>query len=319
MSWLPTAADPLGAAAHNVGGATWDKYLAPVLDPGGAMIQQGAAGGPLTWDSFLGGVPSSSFTATPATDQSGRPYDHLATASYLPQIGQTFAGENALAQSLTAQANGTGGPNLGEQLLRQATNQNIQSQAGAVASMRGLSPAAAQRLIALNGANIQQQAAGQAATERMQEQLAAQQQLAGLYGQTGQQAIGGNTSQNAAALSNQQGTQSLNQQTQAQNAALAGQARGQNAEGFNALMQPVASAIGGGAQGAGGALAGAALAAHGSVVPGRKDFPGDDTRNDKKPYLLSPGELVVPESIANDFIATAMYALKMKRGKRGAR
>lgn len=73
---------------------------------------------------------------------------------------------------------------------------------------------------------------------------------------------------------------------------------------------------GGGASGGGGGGAGVAggamgtagssapegaemmLAADGGPVPGRPNVPGDSPRNDKVPAMLSPGEVVVPRSIA---------------------
>lgn len=287
----------------------------------------GQPGGPLgTGTSMTPGAGSNDTGTAPISNYVASAPSMTSYGGYGQQIGQTFAGENALAASLAAQANGTGGPNLGEQLLRQATNQNIQSQAGAVASLRGLSPAAQQRLIALNSAGIQQQSAGQAATERMQEQLAAQAQLGALYGQQGQQAIGGNSQQNLAAMEGQRinaGTATANEQAQSE-------FQRQQEQWHAALLGPVTAGIGGASQGAGSAIAGgsmggggaagaaAAAAAHGAIVPGRKQFPGDDPRNDKKPYLLSPGEVVVPASIADDPIAAAMYVARMRRRRKAA-
>lgn len=61
----------------------------------------------------------------------------------------------------------------------------------------------------------------------------------------------------------------------------------------------------GGLIGAGGSMGAAALApapvmlaAHGAVVPGKPEVPGDSPRNDKVPAMLSAGEVVVPRSIA---------------------
>lgn len=41
-------------------------------------------------------------------------------------------------------------------------------------------------------------------------------------------------------------------------------------------------------------------AAHGGVVPGIPKMPGDSSKNDVQPALLSPGEIVVPRSAAHD-------------------
>jgi hypothetical protein len=302
------------------------------------------------------GLPMNTFQAQAAglgngpTDLSEQDFNQMISNALAQQAGVN-TNQNALAQSLQAQANGTGGPNLAQQQLQNATNQNIQSQAGAVAGLRGLNPAMAGRLIANQGAAIQQGAAGQSAELRMQQQLAAQQQLAGLYAQQAGQnsaylnaGLGGQTAQNSLNLQNFGQQQAINANkasqnaslqsaAQAQNAGLAGyqaQAAGATASGLGSVFASQAGRDGAAAAGGAGAAASStglgaadleaagtvALAAHGGEVPGRRPYPGDDTRNDTKPFMLSPGEKVIPASIADDPQAVAAFVAAIERHKK---
>lgn len=101
------------------------------------------------------------------------------------QFNQTFQNQNALAQQLQQQAMGQG-PNPAQIQLQQATNRNIQQNAGFLSSQKGLSPALAARLAAQNQAQVGQQAAGQGALMGAQQQLNAQGALANVYGQQSQ-------------------------------------------------------------------------------------------------------------------------------------
>lgn len=48
-------------------------------------------------------------------------------------------------------------------------------------------------------------------------------------------------------------------------------------------------------------------ASEGGRVPGEAEYPGDDLRNDKVQVLLSPGEIIVPRSIADDTKRTIAF------------
>lgn len=283
-----------------------------------------------------GTLPANQFQGQTAGAGAGT--DQLNEQDYGKLINSAIANQSGLVGQLQAQANGIGGPNLAQQQLANATNQNIQSQAGAVAGLRGLNPAMAARLIAGQGAAIQQGAAGQSATLAMQQQLAAQQQLGGILGQqlgVGTQGLQG---QNALNLQNQQGAQQLDQKTAAQNADLKLQANGQslgltqqggktlggvvNAAGSIAAGMPPMGGDGGGGpefNHPNGDGTSTINAAHGGQVAGQRAFPGDDTRNDTKPFLLSPGELVVPASIADDPEAVAAFTAAIKRHKKASK
>jgi hypothetical protein len=198
----------------------------------------------------------------------------------------------ALAQQLQAQASGLGGPSLAQMQLDQGLQQNQASIASQMASRRGLNPGLAAASAADAQANAGQQAAGQAAQLRAQERLSAQQQLAGvLSGQTGADTgmygTSGNLSGGQSALTNQN-----NIATMGANAGLIGTNMTTQAGLKQASDQASSSLWGGIASGVAGAAAHVlpALLAHGGPV--------DDTSRDTVPAMLSPGEVVLPRSIA---------------------
>jgi hypothetical protein len=231
--------------------------------------------------------------------------------------------------------------------LQQATQQMQAQAAGAMVSQRGLNPALATRLIAQNQAAMSQQAAGQSAQLRLQEQLGAQGQLAqALSAQRGQDiqtlgtAGGLQQGQNALGLQNSQGTQAINAQVAAgnQNAQMQAQGIDAQTEAANAAgRNQVGSAIAGGVLSGGGAVLAQwannqkprDMAKGGEVrdyrdggeVPGRAAVKGDSPRNDTVPAVLSPGEVVLPRTVAQapdapDRAAGFVEAIK-RRGKSG--
>ncbi len=87
-----------------------------------------------------------------------------------------------LAAALQAQAAGTE-PGAGQLQLRRALEATQAATASQVAGLRGINPAAAQRLLTQQQAAQAQAAAGQSAIVALEEQEKAQQQLGALYGQ----------------------------------------------------------------------------------------------------------------------------------------
>jgi hypothetical protein len=190
---------------------------------------------------------------------------------------------------LMAQASGQG-PNPAQLMLNQATDKNIAQNTGMIASQKGINPALATRMAAQNAAGMNQQAAGQAATMGAQQQLGAEGQLGNVYGTMGSQALGMN--------------QNLQNAQSAQNNALVGMQsnlNSTNASAAAANAQEQGQMVGGLLSGAG-----AAAAAHygskakGGEIPGKAAVPGDSPKNDTVPTMLSPGEIVIPRSVAND-------------------
>lgn len=211
-----------------------------------------------------------------------------------------LSGTQGLVNSLQYQAAG-GGPNLAALQYQQNAEQNAASAASAAASRQGLTPAQAARMIGESQAAANAGNAMASAQLRGQQQLSAQEQLAGalgmqgqigagmtgagqsLYGTAGQLALG----QNLQGLQAQEANQ--NNLTQLQLGAM--RAATENANQIPGL-------IGGISSGVGSALGMAAMAASGGQIPGHPQVPGDSPVNDQEPALLSPGEIVIPRSIA---------------------
>jgi hypothetical protein len=139
--------------------------------------------------SFLGNVAGA---LTPQNDYSVDTSGFINALNQAQQNSQANIGnQNALAQALLAQSNGSG-PNPVQSQLMQNANSLSQQQAGAIAGQKGINPALAARQIGMQGAQAQQTAAGQAATLGAQQQIAAQGQLANVYGTIGNEAQGAN-------------------------------------------------------------------------------------------------------------------------------
>lgn len=210
------------------------------------------------------------------------------------QVGQQ---QRSLGQALAARARGEG-PSIAEQQLQRTTQSQAAQIAAQLGAQRGVSPAMAARQAAMTGAAMQQSAAGQGAMLRAQEQTQAQQLLAQhlaqqrgqdiqMYGTAGQLAHG----QNALGVQQQQ----LAMQDQWNRDRLAADLQQRDQEAWMNLWSGVA----GGVLNAGGAaLAGILGAASGGEIPGRARRPGDHPDNDTVPAMLSPGEVVLPRSVA---------------------
>lgn len=220
-----------------------------------------------------------------------------------------------LQQMLMDQAQG-GGPNLADQMNKLAVQRNQAAAASTLGSMKGISPAAMTRAISQAQTQAGAEAAGQATLARMQQQLEAQRLLGvNSMGMTG---IGAGY---------RQGADSTNAQTASQNA--------KNSAGLiGGLIGGAGAAMGmpslGGGKWAGGPIEAsgpqswlgqaAVQMQGGGMVPGRAAFAGDSPTNDTVPAALSPGEIVLPRSVAQhpdaaraayDFVA----ALKARGGR----
>lgn len=233
------------------------------------------------------------------------------------------AEQAALADALRAQAEGRG-LSLAQLQYRQALEGAQAAAASQLASARGLSPAQAQRLMLTQQAGMRAQAASQSAQLRLQEQQAAQAALGNLLGQRRQQELLGG--QLAAGLYGTAGSLGMERaRTQAQ----LDEAATRYAMGMGEQQQARETRATGAATGAGAAFgqtlieAGKAqkkqdrggldipllgegedapVRARGGAapaeVPGKAKFKGDTRSNDTVPALLSPGEIVLPRSVA---------------------
>lgn len=233
------------------------------------------------------------------------------------EVGQQQA---RLAEALRAQAEGKA-PSLAQMQYARALEQSQAAAASQLASARGLSPAQAQRLLMTRQAAAQQQAAGQSAMMRLQEQQAAQAMLGqALLGQRQGDIL---TASTAGGLGQYAGSLGIQQQ-QAEQARINAQYAQQLAQqqmlerGIATVGGTLLGAALGGPAGAmigsglGGALTGGSSAgiqtgletmakkAGGGEIGGRAKFKGDTRSNDTVPALLSPGEIVLPRSVAQD-------------------
>lgn len=215
------------------------------------------------------------------------------------QLGARDAQMGLLAQ-LQAQAAG-GGPSLAQNQLTQATDANLrQAMAlGQAQQGQGVGAAGALRSIADNQAAIGQNSANQSAQLRAQEQLNAQAGIANV--------AGGMRQQDQSGVNNETGLlgQLSGQNVQYQGMQAQNQIAGQDIQqrGFSDQARGRRDTIGGIAQ-AGQNIAGVGKTpvttmALGGMVPGYA-FGGatDSESNDTVPAMLSPGEVVLPRSVA---------------------
>lgn len=229
-----------------------------------------------------------------------------------------------LAAMLRAQAEGKA-PSLAQMQFAQALQQAQAAAQSQLASSRGLSPAQAQRMLMQRQAAATQQAAGQSAMMRLQEQQAAQAMLGqALMGQRQQDILGASTAGSLGAQAGQFGlsqqqmeqarlnaqyAQQLAQQQQLERgiATVGGTLLGAAIGGPAGAM--IGSGLGSAASGGSGQgistglemIAKAPKAARGremTEIPGRAKFKGDTRSNDTVPALLSPGEIVLPRTVA---------------------
>lgn len=247
---------------------------------------------------------------------------------------QSQGQQQQLINQLQGQSMGQGpGSQLSNNFLHQAQDTNAANAMGLMSSQKGINPAMAARMAGNQSAMGNQQAAGQAANLNLQQQLAAQGQLGGILNQnqnananlfnaqTGMssnqfgQALGANQQNNALMSGNNMDAQRLNQLTQSQNAANAMGAQGINAGTANANTA-ARTQTGGGILGGLGSIGGMAAmaAADGGKVPGVSPHNGDDVKNDTVHTMLSPGEIVIPRSAANDRDKAIKFLDALKSG-----
>lgn len=237
--------------------------------------------------------------------------------------GQNGIGnQSSVFNQLQGVASGQG-PNPAQAMLANATGQNVAQQAALMASQRGASGNAG--LVARNAANvgagIQQNAAGQGAAMQAQQSLNALGQLGGIAGQQVAQQQGALGQYNQFAQGQQQNVNSAIANQNQANVANTGQYNQGQMNAYNANTNLAGGIIGG----IGSAIIGAAhggeipapqtesmshvkafllgtgkpvMASQGAIVPGQAKVAGDNEKNDTVPAMLSPGEIVIPRSIA---------------------
>lgn len=257
----------------------------PTAAAGGAFTPPGAGGGggpAYTAGGINVPTPISQDQVTGAIGQAGTA---LGGFNPLMQAGTNlgvYGQQQQLANMLMQQAQGQG-PNPAQNMLNQATGQNMNQQAALMGSQRGVgaNPALMAKQAAMQGSQIQQQAAGQAATMGANQQLAAQQalgnqqaQMAGqnmqmqnAYTQAAQahmqSLLGGFQNQTGQQIQQNLGVQGINAGAAQQQAAIQAQkdiqSRNQQGQMLGGLLQAGGMIAGGMFGGPAGAAAGGAV------------------------------------------------------------
>lgn len=235
----------------------------------------------------------------------------LPQADQMRQVYQQMVNPNQAAQARDAQynsvmgtLNGTG-PSIAQQQLNQSTQGNI-ANAYAMSQSGNGGPMAA-KLAADRAAAVNQGAAGQGALLRAQEVQGAQGMMGNIRGQDMTGTMGA-----MAGLNN------VNQTML--NARMSQESQQQNAY-YGTAGHSVGSQIIGAAGAAGSAALG--TLAHGGAIPGGQGNTTDSEKADKVPALLSPGEIVLPRSVAQNEDAPELAkafvaAIRAKRMKKAA-
>jgi|SRR5712664_24529 len=215
-----------------------------------------------------------------------------------PGVGNALLGYQGLASQL-AQAAAGQGPSAAQSQFQSALDQNLRGEMALGQSQAGVSPGAGLRNILEAQGTTTGQAAAQSAALRAQEQQAAQAQLGNVLGGFGQVGLGATGQRLQAAGMGQQ----VSEQDRQAQLELEKQRLGawQTQVGSDTQMKGADKAltgkiVGGITQGGGAAAA----LAHGAEVKGKAKVDGDSEENDHVPAMLSPGEIVLPRTVAQD-------------------
>jgi hypothetical protein len=195
-------------------------------------------------------------------------------------------GEQELIARLRGQASGKG-PSITGLQYQQAIGDIAKQQQSAAASARGVSNTGLlARQAMMGGQQAGIDLANESAAAKLQEQRTADQMLSNIA--AGQRGTAAQTSV-------------YNQQAQGQSQDRLAKFLGNAASSYTKFMLP-----GGGAQ-----------AAYGAEVPGEPIVEGDSPINDTKEYKLSPGEIVIPRTAAQDRESAMAFldALKFDKEK----
>lgn len=284
-----------GAGTGALSGAALGTAIMPGI---GTAI--GAIGGGLFGSGLLSGDP----LGVQSNYHTQNPYSQQYLQELANRQSQIYGGQLSLGQALQQQMAGQG-PNPAQTQYMGNTQNNIANAQGMIASQRGLDPALAARMGVNAASNANQQAALGSALVQQQQQLGATANLGNLYGQMQQ----GNVGYQGNYIGAQNNADSINAGVASGNA-------GRNAQLTGGLLNA--------AGGAGAAFINSGglkstpststaspnyeadmAAAHnmsqgGYVHGGQAKVPGDSPKNDTVHAMLSPGEIVVPRSMAHD-------------------
>lgn len=228
---------------------------------------------------------------------------------------QARAQQMQFLQALQGQANGSG-PSVAQNLLGQGIDRNNAGAASMMAGARGMNPGLAAKMAMDQMGQNNQAGAQSSALLRSQEMLANQGMMGGVLqgmrsqdqGQFGQMAQLG-LGQNQQTLQGSLGAQGMNEQAQLANLQANMGQNGLNLQERGQNIGVIGSVLGGlGSLGSAFATGGASAAmptpgigrgaAHGAMIPGKANTPGDSPKNDTVDIKASPGEIVLPRSVA---------------------
>lgn len=243
-------------------------------------------------------------------------------------------GQQNLMMQLQGMAAGQG-PNPAQEQFKQNANSLAAQAAGLVGSQKGISPALQARLVAQQQAQAGQDISGQAAQLQAQQQMSAVGALQNQYSNMlGQQQNAMNSYQQGA-LGQQANVLGLQGNANTANAGVSQQVAGQQGGLFKSAGTALLGFSGGGqvpenggpasefgrlCMSRGGVVSGEELSAEMMPVPGKASVAGDSPKNDTVPARLSPGEIVIPRSIAQhpnapDMAAKFVAAVMAKSGR----
>ncbi len=228
------------------------------------------------------------------------------------------SGNVATSLDLLQQAAQGNTPSVAQAQLQAGKDQAIATQQAMANSGNASQMIGGQKEAMMNAANLTQQAANQSAQLRAAEMATARGQYAN---QAATQA--GQATQNAGLQLDAYGRQ-LNSANNYNSSGMAGYggatsgdvaAAGQTQGAYNQYKDQKAKTMGGLINGAGSAIAAAAMAAHGGVVPG-KPAHQDSYKNDKVPIMTSPGEIIIPVSELQSKKRAVNFLMKMMEGNK---
>jgi hypothetical protein len=236
----------------------------------------------------------------------GDTYANLATQQrdlMTAQQGNLQAAD--VAKALSERAMGRG-PSLAEAQLRSATNRNLSQQLAAASAMRGRNVGTTQRQLLQQQGEAGRNLAQDAATARLAEQQAAQNAVLNQSNVLGQ-----SINQNLqSGYGFKTGARIQQAQLQAQADALNADIASRNVQNQRQMEGSLLSAAGqlassyyGSKPTTTGTQVGSTgpelkFKAQGGIVQGTAEKSGDSVANDKVPHMLSPGEIVIPRSVA---------------------
>jgi hypothetical protein len=246
----------------------------------------------------------------------GSPYNQAYIDQLLGNQNNIYNQQQSLAAVLSDQMNGKG-PNPAQTQYMANTQNNIANAQGMIASQRGLNPALAARMGSNQASKENANASFGSAILQQKQQLAAQDDYNNLLNQMQAGNVNYQNMFNTMYGARQQAAGAIAGQNSAQRAGMAGMITMPlgNFAGQSAMTSGGGASTTGGATNTGASTAagssgpanaatmsevGEAALYSGGFVSGKANVPGDSPQNDTVDIKASPGEIVIPRSMAHD-------------------